>query len=94
MKTLRNEKDILLALELHQLNERSKADTKRMNEIKEHFKGKIDDAAKIGDLLITVSNQSRESVDKKLLISELGDKCKKFLKITEFKTLKITKLAA
>jgi len=94
MKSIRSEEYILLALEYTQLKKRSLEDSKRLKEIGDTFKDKCEvGVTKCGDSLIDISLKSSETVDKKKLISELGDKAKKFLKKTEYKTLTLKKAA-
>jgi hypothetical protein len=93
MKKLTSNKDIEMALELYQLNERVKVDKKRVNQLKDHFKTKVDAAAECAGLLITIDMSTRENVDKTTLRKILGGKAEQFISTTEIRSLKIRKAA-
>lgn len=94
MKKCKSKTDKLLALELIELNERVKEDSKRVDELKTYFKAKIElGAMEFGDVLITVDKRTTESVDKKALVSALGDKAKEFMRQSVAKVLVARRIA-
>jgi hypothetical protein len=44
-----------------------------------------------GDFLVSVVEKQREGLDSKSVIAEFGDRVKKFMKITEFKTVSVNR---
>lgn len=93
MKTLRSKEDQQKANELKELLSQLKELQKREKELKEHFKSKLESSVKCGDILITIDEKSRTSLDKKELTKDLGDKIKKYEKTTTYKVISLKDVA-
>ena len=93
MKNLRSKNDQEKATELKEILSIIKELSKREKELKEHFKNKLDGAAKCGDILICVDEKSRTSLDKKELQKKLGDELKNYEKVTTYKTISLKEAA-
>jgi len=87
MKNLRNEKDQNLAAELSHIIAERRGMEKREKELKAYFKEKAGDdiAIKAGDILILLTEKSRESLDRKLLTADFGaEKLAPYIKTTSY----------
>jgi len=92
MKSLRNDKDVELALDLLQAIQMRKAAEKLEKELKTHFKGKIGDHTmlKVGNVVISLEDRSRSDIDKVLLEQDHGkDFIKKYSKTTIYKQMSV-----
>lgn len=87
--------DIQLALELFQLTERIRTDTKRTEELKAYFKGNLPDGTlRLGPFELHLEEQTREALDRKALTAELGpERIQRFVTMTTYRTLRLKKVA-
>lgn len=93
MKTTSTKKNIELAKRLLVLTEKLKELEKEQKEIKEHFKGIIKSGSLgVGDITITVSEQTRAWIDREALILDQGIKfVSKYEKMTTYDVVRTVK---
>ena len=95
MKTIKNEQDKKLAKELYEVIEQRKKIEKRERYIKGYFKLMLpQELVKVGNYVITLTDQERASIDKNKLIADKGeDFVSDYTSVTVFKKLDIKKAA-
>lgn len=86
--------DTELALELFQLTERIKGDTKRADELKNYFKGNLPDGTlRLGDFELNIDTATRTGLDKKAVQLELADRYEEFVTASTYRTIKLRRVA-
>lgn len=94
MKHLRAKEDLENALKLSQLIEQRKFLEKQETALKDYFKTKFEDNALMaGDILITMEEKSRTSLDRSKLTLALGDKIKNFETTTTYRQIDVKRTA-
>lgn len=92
MKHLNDPKSIEMAALWHQLKEQHRETEKMLREIKDHFKESLDGdgIAQVGRYIVAAEPRSRETVDKKELIKEMGrETVEKFLNTTIYAVMSV-----
>jgi hypothetical protein len=94
MKTTSKDK-IKKAQRLAEVIELRKQIEKEESELKGFFKDEITDGVlEAGAVIIQIEQKTRESLDREGLEKELGAKLIKFVKVTEYKQVSVTKKSA
>jgi hypothetical protein len=85
-------KNLTLAKKLFELRQQIKELQAEESVLKEFFKSEGLGVVNLGDFIVSVDEKSRESLDKKSLISKFGqDVIKEFTKTTTYQTVSVKK---
>lgn len=91
MKTTVKKETVEKAFNLLKVIEARKQLEKQEKELKDFFKEELSglNSMLAGEILITIADRTRTDIDRKLLVSELGDEAKRFEKTMTYQVMDV-----